>query len=119
MKQLILLSLAAACVVLLLAYFDVTKMLGAHPRWAVDVAVYGVVPGIVLAVVLSFVGRFALLAAVGDLIISGAIVWYGKRTFAESFGESVLGGQMWFFGWIAVCACTVAVIALGLRRLAN
>jgi hypothetical protein len=117
MKLLILYGLLAACLVCLLAYFGATQALGAHPWWAFDVALYGVVPGIVLSVGLASVTRFAVFFAAFDLALSGAIVWWGKRMFVAASGDNALAGQMWFFGWIAVCACAVAVIALLVQKI--
>lgn len=119
MKSLILYGVGAACVVAVLAKFGVTNTFGAHPFWAFDVALYGAVPGILLAVFLYRVTRFARYFAIFDLALSGAVVWFGKRAFVASSGDDALGGQMWFFGWIAVCACCVAVIALWMHRVAN
>ena len=119
MKTLILDAIAAACAVCLLANFDVTQFLGAHPVWSVNVAYYGAVPGIVLAVGLAYLTRFALYFAVLDLSLSAGIVWWGKRMFVASNGENTLGGQMWFLGWIAVCACVVAVLALLAQKVLN
>jgi hypothetical protein len=92
-------------------------MLGAHPRWAFDVAFYGAVPGVLLAVLLFLTSRFAVYFATFDLALAGIVTWYGKRAFVATSGDDVLGGQMWFFGWIAICACAVAVMALLTRRL--
>jgi hypothetical protein len=117
MKTLILYGLIAACLVCLLAYFGVTQALGAHPWWAFDIALYGAVPGIVLAVGLASVTRFAVFFAAFDLALSGAIVWWGKQMFVAASGDNALAGQMWFFGWIAVCACAVAVIALLVQKI--
>jgi hypothetical protein len=117
MKLLILYGLIAACLVCLLAYLGMTQALGAHPWWAFDVALYGAVPGILLAVGLAYVTRFALFFAAFDLALSGAIVWWGKRMFVVANGDNALAGQMWFFGWIAVCACAVAVIALLVQKI--
>ena len=117
MKTLILYGLIAACLVCLLAYFGVTQALGAHPWWAFDIALYGAVPGIVLAFGLASVTRFAVFFAAFDLALSGVIVWWGKRMFVAASGDNAVAGQMWFFGWIAVCACAVAVIALLVQKI--
>jgi len=91
--------------------------LGAHPRWAFDVALYGAVLGGALALSLSYITRFAVFFAVFDLALSGAIVWWGKRMFVVASADDALAGQMWFFGWIAVCACAVAVFALLVHKI--
>lgn len=89
----------------LLAYFRMTQALGARPRWAFDIALYGAVSGVALALALSYIARFAVF----DLALSGAIVWWGKRIFVVASGDDALAGQMWFFGWIVFCACAVAL----------
>lgn len=119
MKKTVLLAIGAACVVCLLANFGVTKSLGAHPWWAEKVGYIGAGVGILLTVGLSYLGKWALPAAVGDLAASAFITWQGKRMFAASSGDDALGGIMWYYGWIAVCAFTVVIIALALRRLAD
>ena len=117
MKTLILAAIGAACLVCVLAYSGAAQSLGAHPWWAFEVSLYGAVPGILLAVVLSFVSRFAVVFAFADLVLAGFVAWWGKRGFAASSGDDALAGQLWFFGWIAVCACAVALIALVVARL--
>ncbi len=117
MKNLVIYGLLAACVVCLMAYFGVTNALGAHPFWSFKVALFGAVPGILLALGLAWLTRFALWFATLDLAISGAVAWWGKRMFVATSGDDALAGQMWFFGWIAVCACAVAVLALAARAL--
>ncbi len=119
MKQLILYGVGAACVVCLLAYLGATKSLGAHPFWAVNVAFYGAVPGILLAVGLAYVTRLALYFAIFDLSLSAGVAWWGKRMFVATSGDDAFAGQMWFFGWIAVCACAVAVLALLTHKFTN
>lgn len=119
MRQLILFAIAGACVVSLLANFGVTTSLGAHPWWAQQVAYYGAGAGIFLAAAMSYFGRWALPAALGDFTASAVITWQGKRMFAASSGEDALGGAMWYYGWIAVCAFAVVIFALVLRRRTN
>lgn len=58
--MLILYAIVGACLMCLLAYFGVTQALGAHPRWAFDVALYGAVLGGALALSLSYITRFAV-----------------------------------------------------------
>jgi hypothetical protein len=35
----------------------------------------------------------------------------GKTRFAASYAEDALAGQMWYFGWIATCTFTLALLA--------
>jgi len=116
MKQVLMFAALAAVVVLVAAYFGATQALGAHPWWAFDVALYGVVPGLVLTVVLSKLPRAGVYWAMFDLAVSAGLVWWGKRGFVASSGDDSFAGSVWFFGWIAVCACAVAVLALTALR---
>ena len=106
-----------AMVVLALA--GVPALLGAHPVWAVGVAVYGVVPGLLLADFLRRVTRFALWFALLDLCLAYGVAAYGKARFVASRGDDAFAGQLWFLGWIAVCACAVAVVMLVVMRLSG
>ena len=61
-------------------------------------------------------GRLYALERAGTYTV---VVWYGKRACVASRDEGAFGGHMWFLGWIAVCACAVALIASLLHRAAN
>lgn len=80
---------------------------GAHPYWGGKVALYGVVPGLILWRLLRRRGprRVVLL-----LLLLGSVLaaHYGKAAFARSLGENVLAGKFWFYGWIAFCAALTA-----------
>lgn len=117
MSKLVIYASIAAGAVCLMAYLGVSQSLGAHPFWSVKVALYGAIPGALLALGLAWLTRFAVYFAVLDLSLAAVVAWWGKRIFVTSSGDNALGGQMWFFGWIAVCACAVAVLALLARRL--
>ena len=112
MKEVIVNATGAALLVLALTLAGASEALGAHPRWASDVAVYAIPVAVMLVVILTRLTRYAVWFALADLAIAGGIAWYGKRIFVASSGENALGGQMWFFGWVAVCACAAAVFAL-------
>ena len=116
MKQIIYFAIAAACAVCILAVLGVTKSLGAHPFWAEQVAYIGAGAGILLTIGMSYFGRWRLPAAIGDLSVSAIITWQGKRMFVASSGDNALGGVMWYYGWIAVCAFSVVVITFLLSR---
>lgn len=83
--------------------------LGAHPFWADQVLLYGAAIGALLAL-LSLRLPYAL-RVIGFVVLTGAafaVAHIGKTRFAASFAEDALAGQMWFFGWHAVCASAVA-----------
>jgi len=102
-----------AAALVLLAYWGVTEMLGAHPWWAFKVGYVGVIIGVVIYVVLSFWrGSFATKA----LMISAALlamsltVWIGKARFSASYAEDAVAGRMWFFGWIGIVAMLFVLV---------
>ncbi len=97
--------------VLVAAWLGLTEVLGAHPFWAIAVAVYGVVPGLISWAVLRRT-RAGLPIAIVMTIGSAAAAHFGKAAFAASYAESVWGGRFWFFGWIALCATVLVVLSL-------
>ena len=105
-------AILSAIVTAVIVYlFDVPALAGAHPSWADQVLIWGVVIGTVLAAVttrlpgqLRVIG-FSILA-IGSYLVAEA----GKTRFAASYAEDVVGGQMWYFGWHALCVFIVAAI---------
>lgn len=84
---------------------------GAHPFWANQVLLSGVVLGTLLAVATVRIARRP--AAIGFGLISTAaffVAYYGKGRFAASFADDTFGGQLWYFGWHAFCIFAVAGI---------
>ena len=109
--------LAAALAVWAAGQAGVTVRLGAHPFWAREVPLMG----LVLAVPIALVG-FWRPGLAGSLalvcLIAGAVsARLGKAAFAASYAENALAGQFWFFGWIVLSGGAVALIAVGLARL--
>jgi len=102
----------------ILYFLEVPKWAGAHPIWASQTLLTGVLLGSVLAALTRklkhpiVVIGFAFLSVASFLIAS-----YGKGRFAASFAEDTFGGQLWFFGWHAVCAFGAAATAAGLYRI--
>ena len=114
-------AVAAALAALLVVLFTVTggpETLGAHPQWAVRVGFYGIVPGVVLAIVLvrvwSTVTAARVLAAMW--LCSGLAVVLGKQRFVQSFAEDAVAGRFWFLGWIALIATLTASLAVIIRK---
>lgn len=112
MKTVFLTAVLAAAAVMIAAFAGGTLALGAHPFWAFDVALYGAVPGVLLTLGLSRLPRLGWVVAWSDLAVAGAAAWWGKRAFVASRADDVFAGQVWFYGWIAVCACAIAALAL-------
>jgi hypothetical protein len=112
------LSLSATALVIAAAWSGLTVSLGAHPFWAVKIALIGAPVGAAAALVLR---RFvppaaALIASVLGLATSLASATYGKRVFAASFAEDALAGKFWFFGWIGAAMAATLVLALIVPR---
>lgn len=91
-------------------------LLGAHPFWAVKVIWIGAAIGLLVSLALWRLPRLAGLSVAGlASIASFGAAHIGKTRFAASYAEDALAGQMWYFGWIATCACIVALAAVGGR----
>ena len=105
-------SVLLTALVLYLA--DVPTRAGAHPRWADQVLLSGVIIGTVLALISQWIP--AQMRLVGFSILAGLsylVAWSGKERFAASYAEDVLAGQMWYFGWHALCIFMVAAAIAG------
>lgn len=93
---------------------DLTQTLGAHPWWAVRVIWIGVCLGLLISAMLWGL-RVPYLIRLSGLIpltlAAIAITYTGKIRFAASFAEDTLAGQMWYFGWMAICTFALAVMA--------
>lgn len=111
----LLVALALPVLVAILAYAtNLTTSLGAHPWWAGKVIWIGLPIGLVLGATVWAIGlpQWLRLAGSAILVLAGvASAYFGKKWFAASFAENALAGQMWYFGWIATCAFTAAMLA--------
>jgi len=99
-------------VVILFARFGGTKAMGAHPYWAVKVALAGAPIGGIIGLVITRILPRQILTVLGFAILLAAAYAtanYGKTEFAVSYGESVSAGKLWFFGWIGTCAALAAL----------
>ena len=105
----------AAAIVVVAALFGLSQSLGAHPFWAVKVALIGAPAGAVLALILRYATRFRWTSTLAALILTGlafAMAHMGKTRFAASYAEDVQAGQLWYFGWIATALFATTVLAL-------
>lgn len=101
-------------VVIVAAYYGVTRSLGAHPFWDTQVAMFGAPIGLGLAMVLrSLKWRWAtrMFTFLVVLALTGTAAHQGRLLFAASYAENALAGQFWYFGWIACAASTAGLIA--------
>ena len=108
----VVISLLVAAALIAAAYLGLTQALGAHPWWAVKVAVYGALAASVVTIALGRPGSMWLCWA-GLLVLVGAFVTarYGGAAFAASYAEDAFAGQLWFFGWIATCFGAATALA--------
>jgi hypothetical protein len=102
----------SALIVLVSAYWGLSRALGAHPFWATKVALIGVPIGLALALIVrrkAWATRLSGFLVL--LVMAGFAAHFGRLRFAASFAEDTLAGQFWFFGWIAVAVASTALIA--------
>lgn len=106
-------AIIAAAILIGLVHLGVSRYLGAHPFWAVKIGYIGVGFGVVLYSVfwvwqgswLAKLFTFALL-----LVVVSGVTYFGKTGFVASFGDDVMAGRLWYFGWIAVVGCAFSLI---------
>ena len=104
----------ALTLVLIAGAMNLTEYGGAHPFWSSQVVYIGAPLGIILAAVVRWLGIGRMGRLILYVILLGLAVWAaqsGKARFAASFAEDRLGGQMWYFGWIATAAFGTALLA--------
>ncbi|MCP5075419.1 MAG: hypothetical protein GY947_19270 [Rhodobacteraceae bacterium] len=109
----------ASAAVIIFALLGGSNALGAHHFWAVKTAVVGAPAGAVLAIVLWLIWRtkrprvilFALL-----VLACFTLAHFGKTQFAASYGDDVLAGKLWYFGWIATSGAVAGLLTSILGR---
>lgn len=106
----------ATAIVSLLGALDVAKPLGAHPFWSVNVAFYGLIPGLAFWWLFRRLGRRSVYVAFLALIVAIAAAYFGKQAFAASYAENTVAGKFWFYGWIATYAAVLWAIAAAFDR---
>lgn len=88
-----------------LAWFGLSRTLGAHPFWDFRTALIGAPVGVVAGLAASTLTRWPRIAvAVAVLAAATAMAVYGKTRFAASYAEDALAGKLWYFGWIGIAA---------------
>ncbi len=104
--------LMSALIVLISAYWGLSRALGAHPFWSTKIALIGVPIGLALALIVRRMAWTTRLASfLCLLVLAGLAAHFGRLRFAASFAEDQLAGQFWFFGWIGVAVAATALIA--------
>ena len=97
----------------LTAHLGLTRAMGAHPWWDTQIAWIGLALGLLLSVLASRLpARFTI---PGLVLATGLALWLamtGQARFAASFASDEVAGRLWYFGWIAVATCAVALLAL-------
>lgn len=102
------------------AIMDGPKTLGAHPWWADQVVVSGVIGGCILSLVLRFIGVAMNRRLVLGLFLSAiafGIARYGGYGFAVSYAEDQLAGKLWYFGWHGTMIAVFVMLAAGIGKL--
>lgn len=105
----------AAITVVLAAALGLSQTLGAHPFWAIKIALIGAPAGAVLALILRYATRFRWTSAFAALVLTSmafAMAHMGKTRFAASYAEDLQAGQLWYFGWIATALFATTTLAL-------
>lgn len=91
--------------------FGLTKLLGAHPFWHLQVLWGGAGIGLILGLLtLQLQNKVRLLGFVALAIGAFIAATLGKQSFAASFAENALAGKIWYFGWFATAAGTSALL---------
>lgn len=104
-------ALSALVVVAICYVLDVPTLAGADPLWADQVLLSGSVVGTILAILtLPLPGRMQLIGFSVLAIGAYLVAEYGRSKFAASYAEDTLAGQMWYFGWHALCIFVVAAV---------
>lgn len=116
----IVIAFALAAGIAALALSGGTRLLGAHPFWAVQTGIVGAIGGGIAFALLRWAGagagRLILIGAFG-LIGAGLAAYFGKQAFVASYAENALAGRFWYFGWFALAGAAVVGLG-GLIRLA-
>ena len=105
------LPLIAASIAVTLA---LPAQFGAHPQWTATVLLIGAPLGICLSYFFFSTGLPKVLRVIFSLAVAGAAYYVardGQKAFIASFSEDKIAGQLWFFGWISVCAGLGAALA--------
>ena len=107
----------AGIAILAMGQLGVYARLGAHPFWAdLTAPALGLVVGALGYAVGIWRFRVGLIAMALVLAGAGAAAHFGKRAFVASYAENALAGDFWFFGWIALCGASVALLGMVLDR---
>ncbi|NQZ73608.1 MAG: hypothetical protein HRT60_11105 [Dinoroseobacter sp.] len=105
------LPLIAASIAVMIA---LPAQFGAHPQWTASVLLIGAPAGIFLGYFFFAMRLPKVLRVIFSLAIAGAAYYLardGQKAFIASFSEDKIAGQLWFFGWIIVCAGCGSVLA--------
>ena len=112
-------AIIALFVPIALAWFGLSRILGAHPYWEVQTIAIGAPIGLAAAFGMFFAGlnhKVTAITSIALLLGSMAGATYGKAVFVASYADDRFAGQLWYFGWIAVGTFTAATIFALLHR---
>lgn len=120
-----LISLATALVGIFAAYFaGIWPMLGGHPHWSQGVTYIGAAIGVVLFLgvwlateKLRWSGKYLAIAIVAVLVVAFIVSTMGKREFVGSYAENRMAGQIWYYGFTAFIAALFTSAAIAVQAL--
>lgn len=112
-------AILAMFIILAFASLGGAVALGAHKWWALKSAMIGAPIGVFIGLVaLKLIDARAMLIALfaGMVLASFIAAKFGQTQFAASYGDDVLAGKLWFFGWIGVMCFAAATLAALLTK---
>jgi len=118
-----LISTATALAGIFVANFaGVWPMLGGHPYWPQSATYIGAGIGVMVFAALLFATsrlgwqvKYIAVTMLAVLVIAFVVSTLGKREFVGSYAESRLAGRIWYYGFIAFIAALFTSAAMGVQ----
>ena len=118
-----LISAVTALVGIFAAYFaGLWPILGGHPYWSQSATYIGAGIGVVVFAALWFATilpgwqvKYIAVTMLAVLVIAFVVSTLGKREFVGSYAENRLAGRIWYYGFIAFIAALLSSAAIGVQ----
>jgi len=118
-----LISTATALAGIFAANFaGVWPMLGGHPYWSQSATYIGAGIGVVVFAALWFATirlgwqvKYIAVTMLAVLVIAFVVSTLGKREFVGSYAENRLAGRIWYYGFVAFIAALLTSAAIGVQ----